>query len=68
VLRALWIDEPDRRRGRATVAVLAAEEVLRAWGCDQVRAYVPQGATGALRLLESLGYVTTGRSFHKQLL
>ncbi|SCE33345.1 hypothetical protein GA0115246_114671, partial [Streptomyces sp. SolWspMP-sol7th] len=29
----LRVAEPDRGRGRAAVAVLAAEEVLRGWGC-----------------------------------
>lgn len=32
VLRSLRIDEPNRRRGRGTIAALAAEEVLRGWG------------------------------------
>ncbi|CAM5551517.1 GNAT family N-acetyltransferase [Streptomyces hirsutus] len=29
----LWIEEPDRRRGRGAVAALAAEEIARGWGC-----------------------------------
>ena len=33
----------DRRRGRGTVAALAAEEVLRGWGCTQVEHRVPAG-------------------------
>ncbi|QXE37812.1 GNAT family N-acetyltransferase [Streptomyces sp. GMY02] len=66
-LRALRIDEPDRRRGRATVAVLAAEEVLRGWGCGQVLASVPPSAVPALRMLESLGYVERSRNMDKEL-
>ncbi|MFD8964715.1 GNAT family N-acetyltransferase [Streptomyces sp. NPDC059568] len=66
-IRALHIDEPDRRRGRATVAALAAEEVLRGWGCGQVMASVPPDAVAALRMLESLGYVERGRNMDKEL-
>ena len=32
----LRIAGPDRGRGRATVAALAAEEVLRGWDCRRV--------------------------------
>ena len=56
VIRSLRIDEPDRRRGRATVAVLAAEEVLRDWGCTRASMTVPSDAVGALRLAEVTGY------------
>ncbi|MEV7089149.1 GNAT family N-acetyltransferase [Streptomyces sp. NPDC093085] len=56
IVDALRIDEPDRRRGRATVAVLAAEEVLRGWGCDRSQVFVPDGAEAARHLMESLGY------------
>ncbi|MFE4825575.1 GNAT family N-acetyltransferase [Streptomyces sp. NPDC056672] len=66
-VRALRIDEPDRRRGRATVAALAAEEVLRGWGCGQVTASVPADAVAALRMLESLGYVERSRNMDKEL-
>jgi ribosomal protein S18 acetylase RimI-like enzyme len=67
VIGSLRIDEPDRRRGRATVAVLAAEEVLRGWGCGQVTASVPAGAVPALRLLENVGYVERSRTMDKEL-
>ncbi|MFD6994041.1 GNAT family N-acetyltransferase [Streptomyces sp. NPDC059943] len=67
VLRRLWIDEADRRRGRGTIAVLAAEEVLRGWGCGQVVASVPAGAEGALRLLETLGHTERSRNMLKEL-
>lgn len=66
-IRALRIDEPDRRRGRATVAALAAEEVLRGWGCGQVVVSVPPDAVPALRMLESLGYTERSRNMDKEL-
>ncbi|MFC9327694.1 GNAT family N-acetyltransferase [Kitasatospora sp. NPDC057015] len=56
-----------RRRGRATVGVLAAEEVLRGWGCTRVDADVPEAATGALRLAEALGYTERMRNMTKRL-
>ncbi|MCN9240821.1 GNAT family N-acetyltransferase [Streptomyces sp. RY43-2] len=63
----LRIEEPDRRRGRATVAALAAEEVARGWGCGQIEAVVPAGAEAALRLAEALGYVLRSRNMAKRL-
>ncbi|WP_330176744.1 GNAT family N-acetyltransferase [Streptomyces sp. NBC_01498] len=67
VLRRLRIDEAHRRRGRGTIAVLAAEEVLRGWGCGQVIASVPAESTGALPLLESLGHTERSRNMLKDL-
>lgn len=67
VLRHVRIDEPNRRRGRGTIAALAAEEVLRSWGCGQVIASVPADAQGALGLLESLGYTERSRNMLKAL-
>ena len=67
IVRALRIDEPDRRRGRATVAVLAAEEVLRGWGCGQVQASAPADDIPVLRLLKSLGYTERSRNMLKEL-
>jgi GNAT superfamily N-acetyltransferase len=64
---ALAIDPPDRRRGRATVAALAAEEVLRSWGCREVRASVPADVPAALRLAAALGYVERNRTMVKPL-
>lgn len=64
---ALAIDEPDRRRGRGTVAALAAEEVLRQWGCSRVLVSVPDEAEHALRLATVLGYTETNRTLHKDL-
>ncbi|MCZ9341212.1 GNAT family N-acetyltransferase, partial [Streptomyces sp. TRM76130] len=56
VIHDLRVDEGDRRRGRATVAALAAEEVARGWGCGQLTVTVPADAEAALRLVEALGY------------
>ncbi|MHC3471944.1 GNAT family N-acetyltransferase [Streptomyces sp. 7R007] len=63
----LRIDEPDRRRGRGTVAALAAEEVARGWGCRQIEVGVPGGAEAALRLVRALGYVLRNRGMEKRL-
>jgi ribosomal protein S18 acetylase RimI-like enzyme len=63
----LRIDEPDRRRGRATVAALAAEEVLRQWGCGTVRTCVPAGSVPGLRLTTALGYTERNRNMVKEL-
>jgi ribosomal protein S18 acetylase RimI-like enzyme len=63
----LGIDEADRRRGRGTVAALAAEEVLRNWGCRQVRTSVPADAAVALRLVTALGYTERNRGMAKRL-
>ncbi|MFF8832963.1 GNAT family N-acetyltransferase [Streptomyces sp. NPDC015131] len=66
VIRSLRIDEPDRRRGRGTVAALAAEEVLRGWGCDQVTVSVPAEAVAARRLAAALGYTDRSRTMVKE--
>jgi ribosomal protein S18 acetylase RimI-like enzyme len=66
-IRSLRIDEADRRRGRGTVAALAAEEVLRGWGCTQVLTSVPPDATAARRLASALGYIERSRSMRKAL-
>ncbi|MEU9285085.1 GNAT family N-acetyltransferase [Streptomyces sp. NPDC048275] len=63
----LSIDEPDRGRGRGTVAVLAAEEVARGWGCRRVETAVPGDAAAALRLATALGYVLSNRNMTKRL-
>ncbi|WP_327167805.1 GNAT family N-acetyltransferase [Streptomyces subrutilus] len=67
LIRDLRIEEPDRRRGRGTVAALAAEEVLRGWHCTCVAVSVPADAREALRMAESLGYRETGRVMVKEL-
>ncbi|MET9955954.1 GNAT family N-acetyltransferase [Streptomyces sp. NPDC006339] len=67
VIDRLWVDEPDRGRGRATVAALASEEVLRDWGCRQVQVSVPADAEAALRLARSLGYTERSRNMLKEL-
>ncbi|MET9960145.1 GNAT family N-acetyltransferase [Streptomyces sp. NPDC006326] len=66
-IRDLAVDEPDRRRGRATVGALAAEEVLRGWGCRTVRVSVPAGSAGGLRMAGALGYAEQGRHMVKEL-
>ncbi|MFJ5723528.1 GNAT family N-acetyltransferase [Streptomyces sp. NPDC093149] len=66
-LRSLRIDEPSRRRGRGTIAALAAEEVLRAWGCDQVSLSAPADNEGARRLVAALGYAERSRNMLKHL-
>ncbi|MGW1007566.1 GNAT family N-acetyltransferase [Streptomyces sp. NPDC002520] len=63
----LRIAEPDRRRGRGTVAALAAEEVARGWGCTGIEALVPAGAEAALRLVGALGYTLRNRGMEKRL-
>ncbi|AWZ06279.1 MULTISPECIES: GNAT family N-acetyltransferase [unclassified Streptomyces] len=66
-IRDLVVEEPDRRRGRATVAALAAEEVLRGWGCRRIRVSVPAGSAGGLRMAGSLGYAEYSRNMDKRL-
>jgi ribosomal protein S18 acetylase RimI-like enzyme len=66
-ITSLAIDTPDRQRGRGTVAALAAEEVLRGWGCRRVEAAVPESAGVALRLATALGYLERNRTMLKQL-
>ncbi|MGR4855026.1 GNAT family N-acetyltransferase [Streptomyces sp. LARHCF252] len=61
------IEEPDRRRGRGTVAALAAEEVARGWGCRRIEATVPADAEPAFRLATALGYVVRNRGMEKPL-
>ncbi|MFF3331939.1 GNAT family N-acetyltransferase [Streptomyces sp. NPDC002888] len=63
----LRIEEPDRRRGRGTVAALAAEEVARGWGCKRIELRVPADAETALRLVTALGYVRRNYGMEKQL-
>ncbi|MEU4105641.1 GNAT family N-acetyltransferase [Streptomyces tanashiensis] len=67
LIERLLVDEPDRRRGRGTVAALAAEEVLRGWGCGEVQISVPAEAEAALRMARSLGYTERSRNMRKEL-
>ncbi|MEU9092387.1 GNAT family N-acetyltransferase [Streptomyces sp. NPDC048428] len=67
VLRSLRIDESVRRRGRGTIAALAAEEVLRDWGCTQVRTDVAADNTAGQRLTAALGYTERSRNMIKRL-
>ncbi|WP_431041279.1 GNAT family N-acetyltransferase [Streptomyces sp. P1-3] len=66
-IERLEVDPADRHRGRGTVAALAAEEVLRGWGCERIEAGVPAGATTALGLAGALGYSERGRNMIKHL-
>ncbi|SDD36652.1 GNAT family N-acetyltransferase [Streptomyces prasinopilosus] len=80
-IMSLRIDEPDRGRGRGTVAALAAEEIVRGWGCRRIEATVPAEAEGAeagaagsgapagpaLRLATALGYVVRNYAMEKAL-
>ncbi|WP_326724320.1 GNAT family N-acetyltransferase [Streptomyces sp. NBC_00243] len=66
-IHRLHIEEPDRRRGRGTVAALAAEEVARGWGCRRIETAVPADAEAGLRLTNALGYVTRNRNMVKAL-
>jgi ribosomal protein S18 acetylase RimI-like enzyme len=66
-ITSLHIQPADRRRGRGTVAALAAEEVLRGWGCDRVRVTVPADSQVALRLVTALGYLERRRRLLKRL-
>lgn len=66
-IERLGIDEPDRHRGRGTVAALAAEEVLRGWGCTQVAVSIPAQATTGLGLAGALGFGERGRNMVKEL-
>ncbi|MFI6877853.1 GNAT family N-acetyltransferase [Streptomyces sp. NPDC050400] len=63
----LRIDEPDRGRGRGTVAALAAEEVARGWNCRRLEASVPAPQQALLRLAGALGYVERNRNMAKAL-
>ncbi|MEW1549120.1 GNAT family N-acetyltransferase [Streptomyces tsukubensis] len=64
-IRSLFVEPAERHRGRATVAALAAEEVLRAWGCDVITVSVAPTARAATRLVVALGYAPTGRVLEK---
>ncbi|MEU6452343.1 GNAT family N-acetyltransferase [Streptomyces sp. NPDC046979] len=67
VIQQLRIDEPDRRRGRGTVAALAAEEIARGWGCRQIEVGVAADEEAGARLAQALGYVLRNRGMTKQL-
>ncbi|MFI2781656.1 GNAT family N-acetyltransferase [Streptomyces sp. ALB3] len=67
VLHSLGIEEAHRRRGRGTIAALAAEEVLRGWGCTQVRLVAPADNHAARTLATVLGYTERSRNMLKTL-
>ncbi|MER6916251.1 GNAT family N-acetyltransferase [Streptomyces sp. NPDC000594] len=66
-ITGLRIDPAQRRRGRGTIAALAAEEVLRGWGCAEVQISVPPDAEAATGLATVLGYTERGRNMAKEL-
>ncbi|MEU8552070.1 GNAT family N-acetyltransferase, partial [Streptomyces roseoverticillatus] len=63
----LAIDERDRHRGRGTVAALAAEEVLRSWGCTRIEVSIDAGSEVGLGLAGALGYAERNRNMAKTL-
>ncbi|TQF02124.1 GNAT family N-acetyltransferase [Kitasatospora acidiphila] len=65
-IEALEITE-GLRRGRGTVAALAAEEVLRGWGCTRVEISVPVESAGGQALAVALGYTETSHKLGKSL-
>ncbi|MGY5032212.1 GNAT family N-acetyltransferase [Streptomyces sp. 900116325] len=67
VLRSLRIDEPNRRRGRGTIAALAAEEVLRGWGCSRLELSVEPDNAAGQRLAAALGYTERSKNMIKDL-
>ncbi|MEV6978178.1 GNAT family N-acetyltransferase [Kitasatospora sp. NPDC093806] len=56
-----------RGRGRGTIGALAAEEVLRGWGCTRVDADIPETAQVARSLAATLGYRERMRNMAKEL-
>ncbi|WP_042418478.1 GNAT family N-acetyltransferase [Streptacidiphilus anmyonensis] len=68
-ISGLSIADRDRGRGRGTTAVLAAEEVLRSWGCTRAESTVEDGpeVERVLRWTRSLGYALNGRNMVKDL-
>ena len=66
-LEELRVVPDERRVGRAATAALAAEEVLRGWGCDRVGVAVPEEAGAALNLAWALGYRERNRNMLKEL-
>ncbi|MFI2609059.1 GNAT family N-acetyltransferase [Kitasatospora sp. NPDC018619] len=56
-----------RGRGRGTFGGLAAEEVLRTWGCTRVDVAVPESAATARGLAVALGYTERALTMSKLL-
>lgn len=56
-----------RGRGRGTFGALAAEEVLRTWGCTRVDVTVPEPAATARGLAAALGYTERALATAKRL-
>ncbi|MEY9963858.1 GNAT superfamily N-acetyltransferase [Streptacidiphilus sp. MAP12-16] len=68
-ISGLTIRQGERGRGRGTVAALAAEEVLRSWGCVRVDAELVEDSDtpSALRFAGALGYQVRSRNMAKTL-
>ncbi|MFJ3787475.1 GNAT family N-acetyltransferase [Kitasatospora sp. NPDC090091] len=56
-----------RGRGRGTIGALAAEEVLRGWGCSRVDVDISESAQAARGLAATLGYTERMRNMAKRL-
>ncbi|KJS57209.1 hypothetical protein VM98_02985 [Streptomyces rubellomurinus subsp. indigoferus] len=56
-----------RGRGRGTFGALAAEEVLRGWGCTRVDVRIPDSAPTARALAGALGYTERSLALAKRL-
>ncbi|MGA5819228.1 GNAT family N-acetyltransferase [Kitasatospora sp. NPDC094028] len=57
----------NRGRGRGTFGALAAEEVLRSWGCTRVDVRIPDSAPTARALAAALGYTERSLALAKRL-
>ena len=71
-ITALGVDPQERGRGRGVIAALAAEEVLRGWGCTHARVEIAEGPAtpdppAVLRLATGLGYTLRARNMVKEL-
>jgi GNAT superfamily N-acetyltransferase len=71
-ITALAVDPQERGRGRGVIAALAAEEVLRGWGCTRADIEIAEGPAvpdppAALRLATALGYTLRARNLVKAL-
>ncbi|WP_103529144.1 MULTISPECIES: GNAT family N-acetyltransferase [Streptomyces] len=61
-IHELTVEPAERRVGRGTVAALAAEEVLRGWGCRSVEVRFRPAEDGAVRMAAQLGYTELSRN------
>ena len=68
MLMQVWIDEPYRRQGYATQALLALEEQVGGLGFDEIVLHVYGHNHAARTLYKKLGYVETNINMRKILL